>query len=134
MVHSGSRPLIRLVACIAPALDSGSSIFVGSFSKNLVLVAVGPWVGRRYGNVITCVVTTDRHRQQLAWGRGVYCGCSSPGPPTAGMWWLDGAMAYGPCRLQFVFVGNAHEAPDSGPPFVELLRSRRKVEEQLRAP
>ena len=49
------------------------------------------------------------------------------------MRWLDGATAYGPRRLQLIFVGDADEAPNSGPPFVELLRGGRKVEEQLRA-
>ena len=56
MVHSGPRPPIRLVACIAPALDGGSSVFMGSLPENLALVAVGPWVGRRYEDVITSVV------------------------------------------------------------------------------
>ena len=133
VVHSGSRPLIRLVACIAPTLDGGSSIFMGSFSKNLALVAVGPWVRRRYGNVITSIVTTDRHRRQLARGRRVHCGCNSPGPSTAGMWWLDGAPARGPRRSRIIFVGDGDEAPDGGSPLVELLRSGREVEEQLRA-
>ena len=46
---------------------------------------------------------------------------------------LDGASAYG-CRWSWlIFVGNADEAPDGGSPLVELLRSRRKVKEQLRA-
>ena len=58
MVHSGSRPFVRLVACIVLAFDSGSSIFMGSFSKNLALVAVGPWVGQRYGNIITSVIAS----------------------------------------------------------------------------
>ena len=106
---------------------------MGSFSKNLALVAVGPWVGRRYGNVITRVVTTNRHQRQLARGRRVYGGCSSPDSPTAGMWWLDGAPARGPRRSRIIFIGDGDEAPDGGSPLVELLRSRREVEEQLRA-
>src|SRR4051812_10672668 len=98
-----------------------------SLPKNLALIAVGPWVGRRYGNVITSVVTTDRHRWQLARGRRVHCSCGSPSPSTAGMWWLDGAPTRGPCRSRIIFVGNGDEAPDGGSPLVELLRSRREV-------
>jgi len=56
-----------------------------------------------------------------------------PGPSTAGMRWPDGPTAYGPRWSRLIFVGNADEAPDDGSPFVELLNSRRKVEEQLRA-
>ena len=133
VVHSGSRPLIRLVACIAPALDSGSSIFVSSFSKNLALVTVGPRVGRRYRDVITSVVTTGRRPRRLARRRRVHRGRSSPGPPNASMWWLGGAPTRGPRRSRIVFVGDGDEAPDGGPPLVELLRNRREVEEQLRA-
>ena len=58
---------------------------------------------------------------------------STPGPPSAGTWWLDGAPARGSRRWRIVFVGNGDEAPDGGPPLVELLCSRREVEEQLRA-
>ena len=133
MVHSGSRLLVRLVACITPALNSGPSIFVSSFLKNLALVAVGPWVGRRYGNVITSVIATDRHPRWLASRRRVHRGRSTPGPPTANMWWLDGAPARGPYRPWLVCVGDGDEAPDGGSPLIELLRSRREVEEQLRA-
>ena len=53
MVRSGPRPFVRLVARIAPVLDGGSSVFMGSFPKNLALVVVGPRVGRCYGDVIT---------------------------------------------------------------------------------
>ena len=60
-------------------------------------------------------------------------GRSSPGPPSASMWWLGGAPTRGPRRSRIVFVGDGDEAPDGGPPLVELLRSRREVEEQLRA-
>ena len=133
MVHSESRPLVRLVACITSALDSGSSIFVGSFSKNLALVAVGPWFGRRYGNIITSVIATDRHPRWLAWRRRVHRGRSTPGPSTAGMWWFDGAPARRPRQSRIIFIGDSDEAPDGGSPLVELLRSRREVEEQLRA-
>ena len=92
-VRSGPRPPIRLVACIAPALDGGSSVFMSSFPENLALVAVGPWVGRRYGNVITSVITTDRHPRWLAWRRRVHRGRSTFGPSTASMRWFDGASA-----------------------------------------
>ena len=54
------------------------------------------------------------------------------GPSTAGMRWLDGATAYGHRQSHFIFVGDADEAPDGGPPFVKLLRGRRKIEEHLR--
>ena len=63
----------------------------------------------------------------------MHCGCSSPGPSTASMWLLDGAPSRGPCRSRIIFVGDGDEAPDGGPPLVKLLRSRREVEEQLRA-
>ena len=134
MVHSGSRPLVQLVARIAPALDSGSSIFMGSFSKNLALVAVGTWVGRRYGNIITSVITTDRHPRWLAWRRRVHRGRRTSGPSTTGMRWFDGAPARGPCWPQLIFVGDADKALNGGSPLIKLFRSRRKVEEQLRAP
>ena len=58
-------------------------------------------------------------------------GRSSPGPPTTDMWWLDGAPARGPRQSQIIFIGYGDEAPDGGSPLVELLRSRREVEEQL---
>ena len=60
-------------------------------------------------------------------------GRNSPGPPSASMWWLGGAPTRGPRRSRIIFVGDDDEAPDGGPPLVELLRSRREVEEQLRA-
>ena len=107
---------------------------MGSFPKNLALVAVGPWVGRRYGNVITSVITTDRHPRWLAWRRRVHRGCSTPGPSTAGMRWFDGAPARGTRQSRIIFIGDGDEAPDGGSPLVELLRSRWEVEEQLRAP
>ena len=134
MVHNGSRTLVRLVACIMPALDSCSSIFVSSFSKNLALVAVGPRVGRRYRDVITNIVMTIRRPRRLARRRRVHRDRSTPGPPNASMWWLDGAPARGSRQPRIIFVGDGDEAPDGGPPFVELLGSRREVEEQLRAP
>ena len=60
-------------------------------------------------------------------------GCIASGPSIAGVRWLDGAVAYGPCQSQLIFVGDADEASDGGPPFVELLRSGRKVKEHLHA-
>ena len=117
-----------------PALNSGSSIFVSSFSKNLALVAVGPRVRRRYRDVIKNVVMTGRHPWWLARRRRVHRDRSTPGPPGVGMWWLGGAPARGPRRSRIIFVGDDDEAPDGGPPLIELLRSRREVEEQLRAP
>ena len=102
------------------------------FSKNLALVAVGPRVRRRYRDVITSIVTTGRRPQWLA-RRRVHRGRSSPGPPSASMWWLGGALTQGPRRSRIVFVGDGDEAPDGGPPLVKLLCSRREVEEQLRA-
>ena len=134
MVHSGSHPLVRLAARFAPALDGGSSVFVSSFPKDLALVAECPRVGRRYGDVITSVVATGRRPRGLARRRRVHRGRSSPGPPSTSMWWLGGAPARGSRRSRIVFVGDGDEAPDGGPPLVELLRSRREVEEQLRAP
>ena len=58
---------------------------------------------------------------------------SSLGPPSASTWWIGGAPARGPRWSRIVFVGDGDEAPDGGPPLVELLRSRREVEEQLHA-
>lgn len=55
------------------------------------------------------------------------------GTAFAGMWWPGGATAYGSRRMQLIIVGDADEAPDGGPPFVELLRGGRKIEEELRA-
>lgn len=60
-------------------------------------------------------------------------GRSSPGPPGASTRWLGGAPTRGSRWSWIVFVGDGDEAPDGGPPLVELLRSRREVEEQLRA-
>ena len=134
MVHSRSRPLVRLVARFTPALDSGSSVFVSSFPKALALVAEGPRVGRCYGDVITSVVTMGRRPRRLARRRRVHRGRNSPGPPSASMRWLGVAPTRGPARSPIVFVGDGDEAPDGGPPLVELLRSRSEVEEQLRAP
>ena len=115
-----------------PALDGGSSDFMNSLPKNVALVAVGSRVGRRYGDIITSVVATDRHPRWPVWRRRVHRGRIASGPSTARMRWLDGATAYGPRRPQLIVVSDADEAPDGGP-FVKLLRSGRKVEEQLRA-
>ena len=107
---------------------------MSSLPKNLALVVVGPWVGRCYGNIITSVIATDRHPWWLAWRRRVHRARSTPGPSTASMRRFDGAPARGPRRSRIIFVGDGDEAPDGGSPLVELLRSRREVEEQLRAP
>ena len=55
----------------------------------------------------------------------------APGPASAGMRWPDEATAYRSHRPQLVVVGDANEAPDGGPPFVELVSGGRKMEEQL---
>ena len=106
---------------------------MNSLSKNLALVAVGSRVGRRYGDIITSVIATDRHPRWSGWRRGVHRGRIASGPASAGMRWPDGATAYGSRQPQLIVVGDADEAPDGGPPFVELLRGGRKIEEQLRA-
>ena len=59
-------------------------------------------------------------------------GCSSPGPPSASMRWLGGADPRAP-PVADRLCWRRDEAPDGGPPLVELLRSRREVEEKLRA-
>ena len=110
-------------------LDGGSSVFMSLLPKNFTLIAVGSRVRRCYGNIIMSVVATDRHPRWPVWGRGVHHGRITSGPTSAGMRWLDGATAYGSCPPQLVVVSDADEAPDSGPPFVKLLCSRRKVEE-----
>ena len=120
------------MARLPSLFDGSSSVFVGSLPKKLAVVAVGPWVGRRYGDVITSIITSDWHPRQLAWGKRVRRGCSTSGPSTAGMRWLEGVSARGPRWLRLIFVGNADEAPYGGSPLVELFHSRRKVEKQLR--
>ena len=60
-------------------------------------------------------------------------GCSTSGPSTTGMRWLDRALARGPSWPRLILVGDADEASDGGSPLLELFRSRREVEEQLRA-
>ena len=107
---------------------------MSSLPKNLTLVAVGPRIEQRYGDIIRSVIATDRHPRWLAWRRRVHHGHSTPGPSIAGVWWLDGAPTRGPCRLRIIFIGDGDEAPDGGSPLVELLRSRREVQKQLRAP
>ena len=106
---------------------------MNSLPKNLALIAVGSWVGRRYGDIITSIVATDRHPRWPVWRRGVHRGRIASGPTSAGMRWLNGATAYGSRRPQLIIVGDADEAPDGGPPFVELLHGGRKIAEQLRA-
>ena len=63
----------------------------------------------------------------------MHCGCFASGTVSASMRWPGGATAYGSRRQQLIVVSDADEAPDGGPPFVELLCGERKVEEQLRA-
>ena len=116
-----------------PARDGGSSVFMNSLPKNLALVAVRSRVGRCYGDIIMSVLATDRHPRWPVWRRGVHRGRIASSPSTAGVRWPDRVTAYWPCQLQLIFVGDADEALDGGPPFVELLRSGRKIEEQLRA-
>ena len=60
-------------------------------------------------------------------------GCIASNTVSAGMRWPGGATAYRSRRSQLIIVGDADEAPDGGPPFVELLHGGRKIEEQLRA-
>lgn len=106
---------------------------MSSLPKNLVLVAVGSRVGQCYGDIITSVVVADRHALWPGWRRGVHPGRIASSPTSADMQWLDGATAYESRRSRLIVVSDADEAPDGGPPFVKLLRSGRKVKEQLRA-
>ena len=63
---------------------------------------------------------------------GVHRGCIASSMVSAGMRWPGGATAYGSRRPQLIIVGDADEAPDGGPPFIELFRGGRSIEEQLR--
>ena len=78
------------------------------------------------------VVATDRCPGWPGWRWGVHHGRIASGTASAGIRWPDGATTYGSRRPQLIVVGDANEAPDGGPPFVELLRGGRKIEEQLR--
>ena len=59
--------------------------------------------------------------------------CIASSTVFAGARWPGGATAYGSSRSQLIVVGDADEALNGGPPFVELLRGGRKIEEQLHA-
>ena len=100
--------------------------------KDLALIAVGSQVGRRDGDTITSVAVTGRRPGRSGRRRGVHRGCIASSMVSAGMWWPDGATAYGSRRPQLIIVGDADEASNGGPPFLKLLRSGRKIEEQLR--
>ena len=100
--------------------------------KDLTLIAVGSRVGRRDGDIITSVIATDRRPGWLGWRRGVHHGRIATGTASAGMRWPGGATAYGSRRPQLIILGEADEAPDGGPPFIELLCGGRKIGEQLR--
>ena len=73
-----SRPLVRLAAHFAPAVDGGSSVFMSSFPKDLALVAEGPRVGRRYGDVITSV--SRRADARGSWRGGGECTVTAAPP------------------------------------------------------
>ena len=102
VVRSRPFPPVRLVARVTPALDGGSSIVISLLPKNLTLVAVGSRVGRCYEDIITSVVAMDRHPRWPVWRRGVHRGRIATGPSSAGMRWLDGAMAYRSRRPQLI--------------------------------
>ena len=97
--------------------------------KDLALIAVGPRVGRCDGDIITSIATMGRRPGRSGRRRGVHRGCIASSMVSAGMRWPGGAMAYGSRRPQLVIVSDADEDPDSGPPFVKLLRGGRKIEE-----
>ena len=102
--------------------------------KDLVLIVVGSRVGRHDGDIIMSVTVTGRRPVRSGWMWGVHRGHIATGMASACTWQLGEATADGFRLPQPVVVGDADEAPDGGPPFVELLGSRREVEEQLRAP
>ena len=117
----------------APALDSGSSIFMFSFPKDLALVTVSPRVGRRYGDFIARNIATGWRSQYRARRRRVHRGRGAAGFPATGAWDSVGALTRGLHRTRFVLVGHRNKASDSGSPFVEFPHSGREIEEQLRA-
>src|SRR4051812_37602655 len=106
---------------------------MSSLLKNLTLVAVGLWVGRRYGDVIARDVPTSRHPRYRARRRRMHHGRGVAGPPATGAWDSIGASTRGLRWTWFVLVGDRNKASDGGSRFVEFPRSGRKVEEQLRA-
>ena len=106
---------------------------MNQLSKDSTLIAVGSQVARRDGDIITSVVATDRRPGWPGRRRGVHRGCIASSSVSTGMRWPGRAMTYGSFQPQLIVVGDADEAPDGGPPLVELLRGGRKIEEQLRA-
>ena len=120
------------MAHLPSSFDGSSSVFLGPFPKDLTLVAAGSRVGRRCGNVVIDVGSTGRWLFPRPRG-GVHRGRSVSGPPIAGMHRLVRTLVRGSRRERLVFVGEVDNASDGGSPLVELFRSRRKVEEQLRA-
>ena len=121
------------MARVTSVLDGSSSVLMNPLPKDLTLIMVGSQVGRCYGDIITSVIATDRRTRWLVQRRGVHRGRIASGPAFAGVRWLDGATAYGSRRPQLIVVGDADEASDGGPSFLELLCGGRKIEEQLRA-
>ena len=117
----------------APALDSGLSVFMFSFPKDMALVTVGPWVGRRYGDFVARNIATGWRPRYRARRRRVHHGCGVASFPATGAWDSVGASTRGLHWNQFIFVGHRNKALNSGSPFVEFPRSGRKIEEQLRA-
>ena len=101
--------------------------------KDLTLIVVGSRVGRRDGDIIMSVATAGRRPGWSGWRRGIHRGRVASGVVSASTWQPGGATAGGFRRPQPIVVGDADEAPDGGPPFIELLRGGRKIEEQLRA-
>ena len=132
MVCSGPYPPVRLVAPVTSALDGSSSVLMNPLPKDLALIAVGSRVGRRGEDIITSVVAMDGRPGWPGWRRGVHRGCIASSTVSAGMRWPGGATAYGSRRPQLIILGEADEAPDGGPPFIELLCGGRKIGEQLR--
>ena len=146
------------MARLLSLFDGSSSVFLGPFPKDLTLVAAGSRVGQRGGNFFTDAGSTGRwlllrlagrHRRGHLFPppRPAAPGalCPSPGggagewtvvaaslvPPTASLRRLVRTPVQGSRWERLVFVGEADKASDGGSPLVELLCSRREVEEQL---
>src|SRR3954470_7935403 len=99
--------------------------------KDLVLVTVGPRVGRRYGDFVARNVATGRcpwyraRRRRMHRGRGA---ASFPATRTRDS---VRTSTRGLRRAWFIFVGHRNKASDGGSPFIEFPLSGRKIEEQL---
>src|SRR6187399_2157358 len=106
---------------------------MSSLLKNLMLVAVGPWVGRRYEDGVTRDVSTSRHMRYRARRRRMHRGHGAAGPPATDAWYPIRASTRGPRWTWFILIGDRNKASDGGSPFVEFPCNGRKVEEQLRA-